>query len=258
MAGIGDILGDTGAGALGGAALGPWGAIAGGGLGLLKGIFGAVQGAKGNSQLNSLLANRPQYNISQGYQDAFKTYQSMANSNLPGYDIMKGQIDQSGAQAQQNLERGAMSSNQLMSGVLSSQDKELKAIQNLGLMSAQWKAEQQKGLAGAQQMMGEQQDKAWQQNVLDPYNIKLNMAAGNKQAGVQNMFGGLQDAGSSLENYAGTAAFSKILQGMQQQPNPLPQQFSQPLNDPNPMNPQQDLNSTLSNMLNQWQSNNGQ
>jgi hypothetical protein len=247
MAGIGDLLTNTASGAAGGVALGPWGAIIGGGIGLAKGIFGAVQAGKGNKQLNTLLNNRPQYNISQGYQDAFKTYQGLANSQMPGYDIMKGQIDQSGARTQQNLERGAMSSNQLMSGALSAQDKELDAIKNLGLMSAQWRGQQQQNLAGAQDKMGQLQDQQWQQNTLDPYNTRLNIAAGNKQAGMTNMFGGLQEAGSSLMNFAGTNAYMKVLQGMQQQPNIKPQQFSQPLASPNP---QQNLNNTLGNQLN--------
>jgi hypothetical protein len=217
MAGIGDIAGSTVGGAGAGAALGPIGAAIGGGLGLIKGIFGAVQTAQGTRQLNSLLNNRPQYQISQGYQDAFKTYQSMANSQLPGYDIMKGQIDQSGARTQANLERGAMSSNQLMSGALSSQDKELDAIKNLGLMSAQYRQQQQQNLAGAQQMMGGQQDKAFDYNVNQPWEIRANMAAGKAGVGQQNLFSGLQDIGSSLQNFAGTNAYMKVFQGMQGQ-----------------------------------------
>ena len=217
MAGIGDTIGDAAGGAAAGAGFGPIGAAIGGGIGLLKGIFGAVQAAKGQKQLNTLLANRPQYNISQGYRDAFKTYQQMANSNLPGYDIMKGQIAQEGAQAQSNLERGAMSSNQLMSGALSSEDKEMKAIQNLGLMSAQWKAQQQQNLIQGQQMMGAQQEKQWDYNVNQPWEIKANMAAGKAGVGQQNLFSGLQDIGSALQNYAGTSAYLKVLQGMQKQ-----------------------------------------
>ena len=218
MAGFGDIATSTAGGAASGASGGIWGAAIGGGLGLLKGIFGAVQTSQGTNQLNSLIKNRPQYTIPQGYQDAFKSYQQMANSNLPGYDIMKNQIDQSGAQTQSNLERGAMSSNQLMSGALSSQDKELKAIQNLGLMSAQWKSQQQQNLVQGEQMMGGQQEQAWNYNVNQPWEIKANMAAGKAGVGQQNLFSGLQDIGSSLQNYAGTSAYLSMLKSMQQQP----------------------------------------
>lgn len=188
------------------------------GVGLGKAVFGGIQAIKGRNQLNSLMNNYPTQTMSQGYQDAFKIYQNMANSNLPGYDIMKGQIDQSGAQTQQNLERGAMSSNQLMSGVLSSQDKELKAIQNLGLMSAQWKSQQQGQLAQQSNTMGQQQNELWQQNVGNKWGIQANMANERLGAGAQNLFSGLQGMSNSLSNYAGTSALMKFYQSQQQQP----------------------------------------
>ena len=230
--------------------------IAGGVEGTVKGITGLVQASRGSKQLNTLLANRPQYNISQGYQDAFKTYQALANSNLPGYDIMKGQIDESGARTMQNLERGAMSSNQLMSGTLSSQDKELEAIRNLGLMSAQWKGQQQQNFAEEQNKMGGLQDQAWDYNVNQPWAMKANMASEQKQAGWQNFFGGLSDIGSNAANYAGTSALMNYYKGMQGQQNQQPQggQQNTPMQTPSS---QDNLNSTLGNMFSQWQSNNG-
>jgi hypothetical protein len=185
------------------------------GVGGIKSIFGGIQAIKGRKQLNTLLDNRPQYNISQGYLDSYKTYQSLANSNLPGYDIMKGQIDQSGAKAMTNLERGAMGSNQYMSGALQSQDKELEAIKNLGLMSAQWRGEQQQNLAKAQGTMGQLQDTAWDQNVNQPWQIKANMASERQQTGQQNLYSGLSDIGSSVMNFAGTSSYMKALQQTQ-------------------------------------------
>jgi hypothetical protein len=191
------------------------GALISGGLGLGKAILGGVQAAKGRKQLNTLLDNRPQYNISQGYQDAYKTYQSLANSSLPGYDIMKGQIDQSGARTMTNLERGAMGSNQYMSGALQSQDKELEAIKNLGLMSAQWRAEQQQNLAQAQNTMGGLQDQQFEYNVNQPWQMKANMANERAQTGQQNLYGGLSDIGGSIMNYAGTNAYMQALKQTQ-------------------------------------------
>jgi hypothetical protein len=191
----------------------------GAGIGGLKALFGGWQALKGQKDMNSLLKNRPQYNISQGYQDAFKTYQSLANSNLPGYDIMQGQINQSGAKAMDYASKGAMGSNQYMSAALQSQDKELDAIRNLGLMSAQWRGQQKQNLAGAENQIGQLQDQQWQQNVLEPWNIRANIAGENRQAGMQNLFGGLQEAGSSLLNYAGTSAMLNMYKNMNKQGN---------------------------------------
>jgi hypothetical protein len=188
------------------------GALVAGGVGASKSIIGGIQALKGQNSLQKALKNRPQYNISQGYLDAYKTYQGLANSQLPGYDIMKGQIDQSGAKAMTNLERGAMGSNQFMSGVLSSQDKELDAIKNLGLMSAQWKGQQQQNLASAQNQMGGLQDQQWDYNVNQPWQIRANMANEQKTTGMQNLFSGLGDEGSSIMNFAGTQSYLKALQ----------------------------------------------
>jgi len=197
------------------------GALISGGIGAIKSIFGGFQAAKGRKQMNRLLSNRPQYTISQGYQDAFRTYQQLANSELPGYDIMKGQIDQSGAKAMNYAERGAMGSNQYMSAALSSQDKELDAIKNLGLMSAQWRTQQQQNLIQGQQMMGGLQDTQFQTNKLDPWNIKANMASERMGAGMSNLFSGLEGMGGSIMNYAGTKAMLDMYKKMYP-PQPTP------------------------------------
>jgi hypothetical protein len=54
--------------------------------------------------MNTLLKNRPKYDISQGYLDAYKTYQKLASSELPGYDIMQSQIGQATAKATSTAE----------------------------------------------------------------------------------------------------------------------------------------------------------
>jgi hypothetical protein len=195
------------------------GAIIGGGVNLAKGIFGGIQASKANKQMKQLMANRPQYQISQGYKDAFSTYQRLANSQLPGYDIMQGQIGESTAKTMDYAERGAMGSNQYMSAALQSQDKELEAIKNLGLMSAQWRGQQQQNLIQGQQMMGQQQDVQFQTNQLDPWNMKANMAAEKAGVGMQNLFSGIEGLGSSINNFAGTNAYLKALKSLQPQNN---------------------------------------
>jgi hypothetical protein len=187
------------------------GTIANTALNTGKFIAGLVQYGQGTKKLNNLLANRPKYNISQGYQDAYKTYQALANSQMPGYDAMTGQIGESTAKTNTYLERGAMGSNQYMSGVLQGQDKELDAIRNLGIMSAQWRSQQKQNLAGAQNQMGQLQDVQFQTNQLDPWNIKANMANEQRQAGNANLWSGLEGIGSNISQYAGTSAYLKAL-----------------------------------------------
>ena len=97
--------------------------------------------------------------------------------------------------------------------------------------------------------MGTLQDQMWDVNKLQPWGMKMNMAAENKQAGMSNLFGGLQDMGSSIMNYAGTKAMLDVYKGMNPQQTPMQnpnQQFSQPLGG---VNPQNNLLNTLNGMM---------
>jgi hypothetical protein len=194
------------------------GAAIGGGINLTKGIFGAIQASKGTKAMNKLLANRPQYEISKGYLDAYNTYKQLASSQLPGYDQQLGQIGQSQAKTMDYAREGAMGSNQFLNAALQSQDKELEAIRNLGIMSSQWRAQQQQQLAGAQNNMGDLQTQQWQQNVNEPWNMKMNMANEQRQSGFANMFGGMEGLGSTLSNYFGTKSYLDVLRGLQPKP----------------------------------------
>jgi hypothetical protein len=195
--------------------------IIGEGLNALTNIakmgIGIAQWRKGTKQLNNLLNNRPVAELSTGYANAYKTYQQLANSELPGYGIQRGLIGQEAANVGQQLERGAMGSNQYMSGVLASQNKELDALKQLGLASAQWRSQQRQNLAQEQNFMGQREDELWQYNVADPWNIRANMANEQRMAGAQNTFGGANDLTSGLMNFAGTSAYLKMLQGLQKQ-----------------------------------------
>lgn len=203
-----------GAGILGGGLIGK---IAGGVAGTAQGIFGLVQATKAKNQMNKLLANRPKYDISKGYLDAYKTYQKLAGSEMPGYGQMQDQIGQATAKATTTAEQGAMSSSQFMNAALGSQEKELDAIKNLGMMSAQWRGQQQQNMAQAQNQMGGLQDTQWQQNVNEPWNMRMNMASENRQAGMQNLFQGFQSVAGSAQNYVGTQSYLDAIKASQPQ-----------------------------------------
>ena len=184
------------------------------GVNLGKAVIGGIQSIKGRKELNNLLDNRPKYNISQGYLDAYKTYQGLANQQMPGYDLMLGQLGQSTAKTQVAAERGAMGSNQYLDALLKSQDKEMEAIRNLGIASAQWRTQQRQNLAGAQNQMGQLQDTQFQVNQLDPWGIKTNMAAEKRLVGNQNLWGGLQGMASTASDYLGTKYYLDALKGL--------------------------------------------
>ncbi len=186
-----------------------------GGISLAKGITGAFQAAKGKKQLNNLLANRPTYNIPDAYQKALGLAQQMASQEMPGLSQYKDTYAQGTARAISGLERGAISSNAYMGGVLEAQDKEMQALQQLALMGAQYKIDAQKNLQQAQNQMGQLQDQAFEYNVNQPYQIKLNMAAEKAGIGQQNMWAGLTDVGNTVNNFLGTKYYVDAMEKMQ-------------------------------------------
>jgi hypothetical protein len=186
-------------------------------------IKGWADASKGRKQMNSLLANRPQYQISQGYKDYYNTVNKLANQGMPEQGIMAGQIEQSTAKAMTAAERGAMGSGQYMDVINKQQEQEMNAYKNLGIMALQYRtqAEQQRG--EAQKMMGGLQDTQWDQNVNQPWNIKANMAGEKMAAGTQSGWQGAQNMASSAMNFAGTNYYQKMLKEMQGQNNKQPQ-----------------------------------
>lgn len=193
------------------------GSLIGGALGLGKAIFGGVQASKGNKQMKSLLANRPTYTIPDAYQKALSVYGQMAQGGMPGQQYYEDRIGESTARAIGSAERGAISSNVFQGAVSNAQDKELQALQDLARMGAEYKTNAMSAYAQAQNQYGQLQDRAFDYNVAQPYDIKLNMANERKMAGQQNLMQGLGEVGSSVMNYVGTKYYGDILKSLQGQ-----------------------------------------
>lgn len=191
------------------------GGLIAGGIGAVKSIFGGVQASKGAKDLKRQLANRPKYNIPQEYAKALGIYSNLAQGEMPGQQRYEDLIGQSTARAMTNAERGAISSNVYQGSVLSAQDKELEALQNLAQMGAQYKVGAMKDLAGAQTQYGQLQDQAFDYNVNQPWQMKTQMASEQKQAGMQNLFSGLGEMGGAVMSLVGTKYYTDALKGMQ-------------------------------------------
>jgi hypothetical protein len=210
------------------------GALLSGGLALGKSIFGAVQASNAKKRAKQMVADRPKYNIPEEYQKALGIYQNLAQGEMPGQRQYENLIGESTARTMAGAERGAISSNVYQGSVETAQDKELQALQNLALMGVQYKTQVQQNLAGVQTQMGQLKDIQWQTNVMQPWEIQKNIETEQRQAGMQNLFGGLGEMGSSVMNFVGTKYMGEIMKGLQgvnsnkiwNNPN---QQFSQPV-----------------------------
>ena len=191
------------------------GALISGALGVGKAIFGGAQAARGRKEMKNLLANRPQYNIPEAYMKSLGIYQNLATGEMPGMQRYEQMIGESTSRAMTGAERGAISSNVYQGSVLSAQDRELQALQQLAQMGVQYKTQAMQNLAGAQTQMGQLQDQAFEYNVNQPWQIRANMAAERMQSGGQNLYGGMSDIASTAMNFVGTNYYKKILEELQ-------------------------------------------
>jgi len=191
------------------------GALISGALGVGKAIFGGAQAARGRKEMKNLLANRPQYNIPEAYSKALGLAQQRAAGEMPGMDKYQQMYGEATSRAMTSAERGSISSNVYQGAVQSAQDRELQALQQLAIMGAQYKTQASQQLETAQNRMGGLQQEAWDFNTNQPYQMKLQMASENKQAGWQNLYGGLNDISQTVMNFAGTRYYTDMLKSLQ-------------------------------------------
>jgi hypothetical protein len=201
----------------------PWGAIATGVSSLLnlgQGIAQSIRRSKLQKQWNALNAQRPTYEISQGYKNALAQYQKLAGqTQLPGQGLIEQNIQQASARARTAAERGAISSTSYGALTGDIYDKELQAIQDLGIKAAEWQSTNQEKLAAAQEMMGAQQEKAQDWNKLGAWTTKMNQVESQLGAAVTNQSNAFQNLQSGLMNYAGTSFYQRLLEQLQNDNN---------------------------------------
>lgn len=190
------------------------GAILGGASSLIQGIIGGIQASRANKKINKLMANRPQYQIPKEYEDILNQYKMAYGSDMPGYGQTLENISQAGARARGAAERGAISSNAYGAQVSDLYQKELDALQNLGIQQEQYKASQLDKMAQAQSALGAQKSEQWNLNQFVPWQTEMNRYSEQKSTGMQNLFSGIQGGLGVASDFIGTDYYKKVLAGL--------------------------------------------
>lgn len=225
------------------------GALLSGGSALLQGIFGAAQAARGNKGFNRAMANRPTYEIPDEYKNILAQYQQAQAGNMPGYEQTLSQIGQAGARARGAAERGAISSASYGAQVGNLYQKELDAIQNLGIKQEEYKTSMLDRVAQAQGQLGQQKEQQFNINQFVPWQTETNRYGEMKQQGIQNMFSGIQSGIGSLADLAGTKYYSDALAKLQNVGGTTGVGKTANMNAYQGYNPQQNLFNTTSDLL---------
>ncbi len=193
-------------------------ALIGGGAGLLKGIFGGAQAAKGQRQEERLLENRPEYEIPDAIQELeslpnmYADYLSEVESRttMPGQERAEQQLRESTAQGVRQTTQRARSSTEALGAATELYGKELENLQRMELESIRQRAKLRRQAmnqyAQSQmqtgQIMGQYEDQAFRLNQIEPWRMSMSEAQRQQQAGYNTISSGLSDIASAGQLYA--------------------------------------------------------
>jgi hypothetical protein len=170
-----------------------------GGADLLKTGYGIYQTAKGNSDYNSLLANRPQRTTDPNILYNQQLAQNIASQGIPdsAKNYYTDNINKAlGSGINAILEGGGDLNmiNSLVGGATNS-------YKSMLAQDAQQKLANQGVLMQANQNVANQNQENWNWNKADPYLTNLARATQQTNSGITNIAGGLQDLAGTANAY---------------------------------------------------------
>ena len=190
------------------------GALLSGGSALLQGIVGGVQASRGRKGFERTMGAMPQYEIPQEYENILSRYQQAYAGNMPGYEQTLSQTGQAGARARGAAERGAISSTAYGAQVGDIYQKELDAIQGLGVKQAEYKQAQLANVAQAEGQLGQQKSQQWEVNKYMPWQTEMNRYREMQKGGMQNLFGAIQSGVGTMTDFLGTKYAVDTMKGL--------------------------------------------
>ncbi len=175
-----------------------------------EGIFGSF-GKKGfNEQIDELIANKPKYKINDEYGDNQGIARGKAYGRNRAFQLQEENIDQNSANAGNQVQQFASSTSGILNTLASITGNKNQALRGLGQDEAQYQGAALNDVMGANTAMAEEKDKAWNYNVNEPFQLKLNQLVQQKKARAElfsKIFDTLGTVGSfALGGPAGLAA----------------------------------------------------
>lgn len=162
-----------------------------------------------NTKINDLIENRPQYEV----QDEAYQNQALAKNMAFGRDRASQQAEQNimtqGANTMGAAQQVSGSTNALLdtlAGITGSQNQNLR---DLGVNEANVQSQRMRDLYGANSAMIDEQDKAWNFNVNEPYQNQVQALRDRKKFRQELLFKGLDTIGA----IGGVAAQGATMKG---------------------------------------------
>jgi len=157
----------------------------------------------------------PTYNRPEEYGDLMDLYRQQAGmSQLPGQQAYESRMGAGVAESVSDLQKSASSSATAQSSLVDIYGKKQDAIRDLAVQFAEYKTARQRDLAKGLEQGADYSDKEFEVNKWIPYQTRMNELTGQRQAGMNNLFGGIEGMASAGMNLLGTKAGLDALKGL--------------------------------------------
>jgi hypothetical protein len=167
------------------------------------GLFQSRKAKKLSEKYN--LEDRPRASMTEGFNQYLSQAERMAGSDLPGRDILEGDIRQSTSKGLTSARQLASTESSAMAGMLGLMEQERASMRRLGAQALQWQAQQQQNLSQAYLRKGQEEQRIWKTNEWMPWQMGMNQAESFRKAGRQNIFSGLEGLSAAAIQGAGMA-----------------------------------------------------
>lgn len=153
-----------------------------------------------NTEISKMIANKPQYNINSEYGANQAIARNKAYGRNRAFQTQEGNIEQDSANAIYQAQQYSPSTSAILSTLSSITGNKNTALRGLGQDEAMYQGQALGDVMGSNTALAEEKDKAWNYNVNEPFQLKLNQLVQQKKARAE-MLSKLLDTGLAAATY---------------------------------------------------------
>lgn len=159
-----------------------------------------------NDEISKLISQKPTYDINSEYTQNQQIARNKAYGRNRAFQTEETNIDQAAADATNQAQQYSSSTSSILNTLSSITGQKIGALRGLGQDESMYQAQALGDLQNANTAQAEEKDKAWNYNVNEPYQLKMNQLVQQKKAR-NELFGKILDTVGTI----GTLGASKLL-----------------------------------------------
>lgn len=150
-----------------------------------------------NDEISKLISQKPQYQINPEYSENQGIARNKAYGRNRAFQTQESNIQQQAADDINSAQQYGSSTSSILNTLSSITGNKINALRGLGQDEAQYQGQALNDVMNTNTAMAEEKDKAWNYNVNEPYQLKLNQLVQQKKARTDALMKVLDIAGTA-------------------------------------------------------------